>query len=191
MSRDLSPEALAALEQRTVSMEYLYEGVFTVGTLLLWSGVGPISWDSKTFQGNGWLQGPGAVSESAAIASSGTSIQLCGEIQDIIAIALREAKQSARGSLWLAMLNDAGNIIDTILLFSGGLDTVEIDEDGSNSEVVFNYESRLILLNVPREMRYTHEDQQIEHRGDKGFEHVSTLAGARFFWGRADPGRPK
>jgi hypothetical protein len=43
----------------------------------------------------------------------------------------------------------------------------------------------MIDLQRPRERRYTHEDQQIDHPGDMGFEYVSQLQELNLAWGKA------
>ncbi len=191
MSRDLTTDTIAAITSSVVALEYLYEGVFSSNTLRLWSGIGPLSWSGKVFEGNGWMQGPGSVTESTSVRSTGATITLSGAISDLLSIALNESRQSSTGKLWLASLDSSGNVIQAILLFSGNLDTVEISEDVPTSEITLNYESRLIMLNAPREQRYTHEEQQVDHKGDLGFEHVASLPNQRLYWGRPDPGRPK
>lgn len=188
MSRGLSAEAIAAIESSVVRFEYMYEGHFSAGSITLWSGVGPLSWGGKVWEGNGWLQGPSSIAE-ANQAASGMSVTLAGEVSDIIALALSEARQSATANIRLAILNESGSVIETILFLNGTLDQVTIDEGAERSTVTFNYLPRTVAINRPRELRFTHEDQQLLYKGDKGFEHVSTLASSRFFWGREAPGR--
>jgi hypothetical protein len=42
----------------------------------------------------------------------------------------------------------------------------------------------MIDLGTPRNWRYTHENQQVLHPGDRGFEHVTAIQDREVTWGR-------
>ncbi len=73
---------------------------------------------------------------------------------------------------------------DPYLLKRGQLDVAVIDDTGESCKISVSYEDRLVDLQRPRERRYTHEDQQIDYPGDKGFEFVPTLQDMQLQWGR-------
>ena len=59
-----------------------------------------------------------------------------------------------------------------------------IDVAGQSAVIGINCESRLLDMNVPVYRRYTNEDQQIDHPGDRGFEFVSAIQETTIYWGR-------
>lgn len=71
-------------------------------------------------------------------------------------------------------------IADPYLLKRGRFSMIPIEDDGVTATIAAKYEDRLIALNIPRERRYTHQDQQIRHPGDKGFDQVEALQDANF-----------
>jgi hypothetical protein len=60
-----------------------------------------------------------------------------------------------------------------------------MDEQAETATVSISYEGRLIDLERPRARRYTHDDQQIDFPGDRGFEYVPTLQEWNGVWGRS------
>ncbi len=190
MSRGLSPEMIAALQARTINSELFYQGVFSSTTLQYWTGQGPIAWDLKVWEGNGKLFGVPSCSESIGSVASGISVQVSGVSEELVYIALNSCKQSSTGKVWRVFFEaNQENVIGSIMLFSGNLDTVNIDRSSESGAITFSYESRLIRFNEKREIRLSNELHQEKYPGDKGLEYVNQLKGARIYWGRADPGR--
>lgn len=189
MPRNLTPETIAALTSRTIHTEYLFESAFESQTLRYWSGFGALSWDSKTWAGDGKFHGVSNIRDSLDIVANGISVSLPGISTEILEIALREAQQAVLGKVWLAFFDNSENLLDVDLRFVGNLDTVEISEEATSSVITFSYESRLIRFNQSREIRLSNEAQQSKYPGDKGFEQLTNLQNRRVYWGRADPGR--
>ena len=87
--------------------------------------------------------------------------------------------------MFLAFLDDDYQIIeDPMLAFRGRIDTQDISL-GKEANIAVNIESRLIDWERPRVRRYTNEDQQDLHSGDKGLEFVSQMVEKEITW----PGR--
>jgi len=63
------------------------------------------------------------------------------------------------------------------------MDQLSIDEGAETSTVKMTVESRLIDLERPRTRRYTRENQQIRHSGDRAFDFVESLQSQRLQWG--------
>ena len=74
-------------------------------------------------------------------------------------------------------------VVDPYTTFQGRLDVPEIVDGGDDCTIQISYESRLIDLERARERRYTHEDQQIDSPGDKGFEFVTLIQDQTVVWG--------
>jgi len=182
--RDATAAFLAELAKRRLRPVIFYEGEFSTGTSRAWSGYGEKVWNGQTWQGVGHLGGISAIEETGDVKATGIVVQLTGVATENIALALGEARQGKPGKVWLGFLDEAGNVIvDPYLAFSGRLDVPEIEEGAETATVRISYESRLIDLERPRARRYTHEDQQIDFPGDKGFEFVPSLQDAQIVWG--------
>ena len=183
MSRALTAAMLAEIVKQTVSPVLFWEAEFASGTTRLWSGIGTIAWNSQTWTGAGQLLNVGAIAESAAVNASGVQVQVSGLSTTVAALALTQARQGKKCSIWLGMLDSAGSVIaDPVLVFSGLLDVPEINETGQDAAIAFNYESRLITLKTPNLRRYTKEDQQKAYPGDTGFHWVAKLQDALITW---------
>lgn len=185
MTRALSPafaEALAAAELCPV---VFFEGEFASGTVRIWTGLGEVSWDGKTWTGLGGLLSFGAIEETNQVVASGTMLSLSAVPVDLVALAISEAQQGKPGRLWLGLLSETGEIIaDPVKAFAGRLDVPEITDNATTCTLTLSYESRLIDLTIARAWRYTSESQQVLHPGDRGFDYVTTIQDKEITWGR-------
>lgn len=169
---------------------WLVELEFRDTTVRLCNRFRDFEWDSETWLGNGWLRPIGAINESTELRATGCRIELSGADQTMIALVLLEADQSKRGTVWLGALDDDDEIIpDPYQIFSGKLDVPEIQDDIGQSLISLNFESDLISLDRPRELRHTRESQQAIFPGDLGFDYADLLEDWSGFWGR--PERPR
>jgi len=72
-------------------------------------------------------------------------------------------------------------LIDTPdLIKQGRFDTIPIDDSGDESRIIARYEDRLAVLDVPKERRYTTQDQSLRDPTDLGFEYVEVLQDSNF-----------
>jgi len=185
MSRDITPAVAAALNASELQPAIFFEGEFPSGAVRIWTGLGDISWDGKTWTGVGVLLGLGALEETSDVVASGTTVSLSGVPLDLVSLAITQARQGQAGRIWLALLSAERAIIaDPVQAFTGRLDVPEIAEDGQSCRITISYESRLIDLGTARNWRYTHESQQVLHPGDRGFAHVTAIQDREITWGR-------
>jgi hypothetical protein len=185
MSRDITAALADALDAADLRPAILFEGVFPSGMVRIWTGAGPVEWDGKTWTGVGVLLGLGALEETSDVVASGTTVSLSGVPLDLVGLAIDEARQGQPGRIWLALLTEDRQIIaDPVQAFTGRLDVPEIQEDAQSCRITISYESRLIDLNVPRNWRYTNENQQVLFAGDLGFAHVTAIQDQEITWGR-------
>lgn len=183
MSRDLTAGAITEVDAATLRPVIFYEGVFTGGTLRLWSGLGTITWNSQTWTGAGNLLGISGIGETADLRAEGVTLSLSGMPTALIAIALAQAQLGLAGSVWLGFLTAAGAVVaDPYLAFAGKLDVPSIDDDGDTCTISVSYEHQLIDLERARIRRWTNDDQQIDHPGDRGFEYVASLPDQVLEW---------
>jgi hypothetical protein len=176
VSRDLTAGVITELDAANLRPVIFYEGVFSGGTLRLWSGVGSITWNSQSWTGAGQLLGISAINETADIRAEGITLSLSGLPSALISSALAQAQLGLAGSVWLGVMTAAGAIIaDPYMAFKGKLDVPSIEDNGDTCTISISYENQLIDLERARIRRWTHDDQQIDYPGDRGFEYMPTL----------------
>lgn len=186
MSRGLTAGMLSELNEPTVRPFLLVELEFTSGLVNIWSGIGDLLWDSKTWQGVATLGTISPIEDTTDVRSTGLTFSLSGIPSAMISLALGELQRGKSGKVWLGFMDDAGAVIsDPYLAFAGRIDTGAIVEDGATSTISIQAENRLVDLQRPRERRYTHEDQQSEYPDDLGFEYIAGLQDKQIKWGRS------
>lgn len=190
MPRDISEEALAALESRKLVLAYLFSGDFKDSKLRLWTGYGNLTWSDQVWLGNGWLQNPGTATETENTQANGISITLSGVPTQLISLMLREAQQKSTGRVYQAIFSEEEELLDVSRIFSGDLDSVisNVSPNGEQS-LTLSFQSKLIRLNSSSARRWSNEDQRAEYPADKGFEYVATLPARRIYWGQQDTTR--
>jgi hypothetical protein len=186
MTRDLTADMQAEVVKTVLQPCFFFEAEFDSGTLRLWTGIGPITWNGVEWTGAGSLIGLSELTESQELKAVGFTITLSGISSSIISIALAEDYQGRPVKVWVGAMNDAGQIIaDPHQIQGGTMDVMEIDEAGETCTVAVHVESRLIDLERAREHRYEHEDQQAIYPGDLFFEYGVAIQEKPIVWGRS------
>lgn len=184
MSRDLTSGMASALTGVVVRPVLLVEGQFVGGTLNWWTGIGELSWDSKTWLGAGDLLGISEVEETDEIKAGGVTFSLSSVKPSTVALALAEMKRGLPGKAWLALLAENGSVIaDPKIIFRGKLDTCVVTDGGETSTITLTYEHELIDLERARQVRYTDQEQKRRFPGDRGLEGIAALQDAQVMWG--------
>ena len=184
MARDLTAGVITQLQAASVEVGVLFEGEFASGWVRLWSGVGALSWDGKSWSGVGTLLGISGIDETNEIRASGLTVSLSGVPSDLLSAALGDARSGKTGRVYLAFFSGGSIVADPILQFEGRLDVPAIEDGPDTATISISYESELIDLERARERRYTPEDQAIDFPGDLGFDYVAALQDAQITWGR-------
>jgi hypothetical protein len=175
----------AAMEAAVVRPAFFYAGEFLSGTVYLWTGIGDFVWDGHTWIGAGNLLAMSEIRQSSNVQADGIRVQLNGISPTLMSLAIGQARQGRPGSVYLALLNAAGQLsigTQPQLIFRGRLDVPEVNYSGDSASITITYESRLVDMRRARERRWTHEDQQIDHPGDRGFEYVASLQDQVLEW---------
>jgi hypothetical protein len=106
-TRDLTAAVAAEVVKGAIRPALLYEGVFNESTLNFWTGSGTLSWDSKTWQGNGLLQGFSDVVDGVDSVGGGrVAVVFSGLDASLLSAVLNNARQGDLGRVWLALLVD-------------------------------------------------------------------------------------
>ena len=183
MSRTITGAVATEVQKQKTRPILLVELDFSSGFVRVWSGVGDLSWDGKTWNGTGDLGTVSPVEETDEIRSTSLVFQLSGIPSALLSTALGEDYQGRAASMWLGFL-DASDVViaDPVLLWAGHMDVMEIDEGPVTSIISVQTESRLAALKRPKLRRLTREDLQIDFAGDKGFDFIAGLQDRQIVW---------
>ena len=185
MPRLITDAFLAALTSPEVRPAIFVEAHFTSGPLYAWSGLGPVNWNGQTWLGVGTLGGISTIEEGADVQARGITLTFGGFDATLLANVLGEFQVGLPVTVWLALFDTNGALIpNPLVAFAGRMDQPTIQTDGQTASLQINCENRLVDLNTPCERRYTDEDQQIDHPGDRGFEFVNSIQEVSIYWGR-------
>jgi hypothetical protein len=188
MSRTLSTAMQAVATAELVRPIYLVDLEFASGSIYLWSGLGDLSFNSNTYIGVGDLLSIGAVQESTELTATGAQITLGGIKQSLLTLARDEPYQGRPLTIRLGAFDENGDLIASpVILFSGFMDVMTINDSGETSTITVSAENKLIVFQKTAVRRYTAEDQKIEHPTDKGFEFVAKIQEKEVVWGRPSP----
>lgn len=155
----------------------------------VWTGTGNLTVLGRTFTGLGELGQVTPLREKNAITPQNVAFRLNGIPSGMINTVLNIDYRGRMCRLWFAFMTaDFTDVLDTpIQLFVGRMDTCSIEDNGATSAVVVNAESKLVDLDRPSMIRWTHEEQTRRFPGDLGLEFVSSLAERPIYWGGPGP----
>lgn len=185
MSRSLSAGMQTVSTDAVVRPFILIDADFDSAPVYMWSGIGDLSWDSKTWVGVGNLLTVDAIEESTDMKAVGTKISLSGIPSELISLALQEDYSGRTLSIYLGAFDESGAVItNPVVIFRGRMDVMQILEGGDVATIDLTAENRMIDFERTRTRRYTDQDQKIEYPNDKGFEFVSSIQDKEIVWGR-------
>lgn len=177
----------AELSGSTIYPVLLVELQFTSGTVRLWSGIGPLSWNSQTWTGAGNFGGVSPIAETAGFAANGVSLTLSGIPSWALSIAMGEYTQNRPAIIRLGFLTAAGAVVaDPFVVFQGRTDTMQIDEGPDTSTITVQCESRAIFARRSGERRWTDQEQRVDYPDDGGFRYVAAIQDRQLNWRPAD-----
>ncbi len=176
MARDLTAGVITEITGESVQPIILVQLEFDSGDLNLWTGIGDLVWDSKTFTGAGDFATISEINETEGVKAEGMELGLSGVPSSVIAIALTEEYQDRPATVWFALLDASSNVVsDPYQQFKGRMDVMSWDDGGETADISVSVESIMVDLERSKERRYTDEDQQQEYPGDLGFAFVAGL----------------
>jgi hypothetical protein len=186
VTRDITADITAEVVKPRLRMAMLAELVFDTNPLYVWSGLGNLVWDGRTYLGTGSLGRISQIEETSDVRSNGIQLSLSGIPSALISVALGTQYQGRPCRVRMAFF-DASNVLidDPVQVFSGSLDVMQVVDSGTTCEILVTAENRLIDLERPSEVRYyTDADQQRYSTGDLGCQFVEKLQTKEIVWGR-------
>lgn len=189
MPRSMSPSFLTALQSGEIRPLLFVEANFTSGPLYVWSGVGTITWNGRTWTGVGSLGSVSTIEEGSNVEAKGITLSLSGFDATLLTDVLVEFQVGLPVMVWLGLFDATGALIpDPILSFAGRMDEPTLDVDGTTATILINCENQLVSMNVPVDRRYTNEDQRLDYPGDRALEFVNSIQDVTIYWGRTPSG---
>lgn len=189
MSRQLTTAMRKEVTAELVRPITLVQCAFDSGNLNLWSGIGNLTVDSVEYVGAGTLLQIGEIAESAELQANGLTVALSGITEPLISKARDEDYQGRELKVLLGAIDSEGDVTaDPIVVFSGFMDTMVINDGAETATIQVSVENRLIEFERTRARRYTAEDQKIDYPDDKGLEFVAEMAEKEIVWGRSSVG---
>lgn len=189
MARSLESAMSTAVAADLVRPIFLCQLAFPSGNVNLWSGIGDLTVDSVDYVGAGTLLGVSDISESSDVQANGIRVSLSGIASSIITKARDEDYQGRELKILLGAMDSSNSVIDDpVVVFSGFMDTMTINDAGETAVISVTAENRLIEFEKTRVRRYTAEDQKIDYPNDKGLEFVAEMAEKEIIWGRNSVG---
>lgn len=185
MSRSLTTGMQSAVIADLVRPITLVQCAFDSGNLNLWSGIGDLTVDSVDYVGAGSLLSIGEIAETSELSANGITVTLSGVTSPLLSKARDEDYQGRELKVLLGAMDAANGVIsDPVVVFSGFMDTMVINDGGETATIQVTVENRLIEFERTRVRRYTAEDQKIDYPADKGLEFVAEMAEKEIIWGR-------
>lgn len=182
MSRTVPGSILAALGQPEVHPFYAVEMMFDTAPIRFWTGYGDRTIGLNTYIGAGHLVTIGGLEEVADLSAKSATLTLGGIDTTMVALALAEPYQRRICRIYFGV----SNISDVVEVFSGYMNTMQIEDSGESSTITLAVESKLIELERARARRYTHESHQARYPGDDFFSYVADLQDKSVVWGRKE-----
>ncbi len=180
MSRAVPIAILEAFLRPEIAPFFAVEMLFDTEPLRIWTGQGDRVIAGYTYLGVRDLLAVAGLEETSDLSARAASLTLNGLSGQIKSIALGEPFQ---GRLCRVLCGDR-SVDDAIELFSGPMNTMDIDDGKEAVNVTITVDSRLVLLEQSSNRRYTHESQQSLYPGDTFFAFVASLQGKQIPFGR-------
>lgn len=190
--RDFTAGMITAIEEAVVRPFFLLKLQFDSGYIYLNSTNRNLTWDSQTWLGNGWFRDFPKITDSNDLAIENLTVKLSGVPLSLIALVLGQSKNKNIGVLYFGLFNESRAIItDPLEMFSGWIDVPKIEDSIDSAVITITIENENADFDVPRESRYTDNDQQAKYAGDTGFRYVATLANKVVTWGKGKSAQNK
>jgi hypothetical protein len=191
MTRSLSAAAATHVEGETTRFAILMELRLDSGDVNIWSGVGDLSWDSKTWQGLGAMGGLSGVAEATDLSDTVTRATLShipiAALPDFVEEFKTNNPVGREYDLFLALL-DSNNLIEDVIPLTSGFIDGNSFTDGEEGAISLDLVSEATKLEMVLLYRLSAQHQDSLFPGDLGLEFVTDLD-EEIRWGGATPQR--
>jgi hypothetical protein len=153
------------------------------GTGYFWNGIGSKVWNGITWRGSGALGSVTPIKQSSEIAIQELSFQLNG-IDAETAARLSGDVRNRKGTVWLACLDDTGQVVQAPYLIADTLldhQAIEYADDGSAVITITAY-SGFFTLDRGVDEAWTPESQRLRFPTDVGLDMIPGLQKQDLQW---------
>lgn len=188
MSRSVPAALLTALSQAELEPFIAVEFDLDTNPIRLWTGYGDKTISTKVFTGAGGLLSIDGFEEVADLSAKSISISITGIDSNFVSEALVETDNYQRRPCNVYF--GARNVTDPVLIFSGLINVMTIQDSGETSTISVGVDSKLIMLERTNTLRYTEEGHQsyLTQIGVSGsdtfFTYVADIADKKLTWGK-------
>lgn len=177
-----STNVATALLDPQVNLVIGVEIAFDSGTTRVHSGTGPVILQGNVFLGLGILGQVGEIKEQNTSSPTQLALTLSGITTDMISIFLNENCVGKYVRIFVAVLDDSFEVLDSDLIFKGRIrDTAVIG--GKNNAINVTVSNIFEDWANGQSWRYTDESQMKKNNGDRIFRYVSQMSDRSIYWG--------
>ncbi|MDA3835341.1 MAG: hypothetical protein PF495_18325 [Spirochaetales bacterium] len=181
--RDLTTDQLTAVDAPVVRPVLLCRLDFSSGIVGVHSGVGKIIHGGEEYSGLGSYGGISEVTEGSDARPYDLDLSLSGIPLEFLASTIGEDYQGRAATLFIALLDEDHQSIDTAKqIWSGFMDSPDI-ELGETATIVVHCRGRANDWNRARLLRYTKEQQRSIYPDDSGLDYVAQMTDKTITWG--------
>lgn len=175
--RDTHVDTVAAIAEPVYYPLAMVQMDFASGAVFAHSGTGDILWNGYTFKGVSWLGKIEDWQEGEGLQNYGVRLELSGLQSELVALSLNEHYRGRALKVWIAFLNDQGQIEgEPMGPWRWRMSTIDGEFTGARGKLVLSAGSRMAFWERDDASRYTDEDHRSEHPDDFFFEFVSASA---------------
>jgi hypothetical protein len=189
MTRTIPSSIISKLSNDQIFPFYTVDLLFDDTPVYVWTGLGELTIEPKTYLGAGTLLSISEVGETKDVSARGVTVSISGIPSEYLALALQDPYQGRKCIVNLGFMDSWESPTaspDLMQIFSGYMDQMTIEEGPESSIITISVESRLIDLERARNRRYTSQNQKSRFPNDKAFEFVNSLQDQRLSWGSSD-----
>jgi hypothetical protein len=181
--RSLSVGTIAALSAPVLRIVQLVLMQFPSVTVALASSNFDVVYGGVTYRGAAGLGTISPIDDSPG-EIKGLQLQMSGVSSEYLALALADSPevQGAPITIRLAILSEAGAVLEAPIDWTGYADTMPIEEDAETCTITLTAESSAVDLLHGNALTTSNADQQFLYPGDRAFEYLVSQANVPIVW---------
>jgi hypothetical protein len=159
------------------------EALLDTGAVRVFNGIGQLTLNSKTFTGTRQILSISAAEETQEVKATGMQITFSGYTDGFIQAAMNEQYQNRTCNIYYGHFDKHASpqVVQSYLLYSGSIDTINILDSALGATFVMNVESRLGTLERVRSYRYTYQEQ-VQYHDDVSLWYLNDQQDKEIVW---------
>lgn len=180
MSRSSSP---SQFNSESIQPFAAIEALLDTGSVRVFTGQGTLTINGDTYLGTKQILSISNAAETSEIRATGMRITFAGYTDSLIQAAMVEQYQNRTCNIYYGHFDKHASpqVIQSYLLYSGSIDTINIIDTSIGATYIMNVESRLGNLERVRSYRYTYEEQ-LQYHGDISLYNLNDQQDKEVVW---------